>query len=1151
MKKKITSLLLLASIFVSNCTFSLAAEEENVALEGSSSYEVLWDSDFETDADKPEREGPITYEKYDDEHGKSITMDSTTWPTFYKDFETPITDGILYISYDFLRTQSKARGGDSFLLEKNSTWGNGLYPLMKYPGDGRISYYADCHIDSILMPSPGNTIAQTNQWHKMETWLDLDSRVANLYLDGVLFGSTTVTEELTKISTFRHTVEQATDGTIEYFDNCKILHFEELGRELDFDFIAGMPDYLKSPVTINIEADVLAQSFYEKESSFKVSMANLIKSDINGKLNVSIIDENGRAVFKESRDVQLAAKAKGEEIISFSFGEYGAYTVKVSIEVSGYTDSVAQTKFMFIKKAERNKNLGFSSHSGWNYGTAELDRKQQVLGNAGFNIQREAMYWTDYVPQNGEMGIPERQQFIFGTSEKNEIDLLVMIDGWGGRTDLTEDAVPRSDWSRENFRKYVTGVATDMKGKARFYEIFNETHLVDDPDSYVAAQRIAYQAIKSVDPDAIVLCGATARVPLDWIEMLLERDAGKYFDAFSCHPYTIENLPEKGGRYGTSESMVKGLRDLLDKYGLQDKEIVISELSYTAANFYASETQQGAFGLRQYFMIQQYIDTYIWYNDQNKSAAGATEVEGNFGLLRSWQNDGINYQAKPALLAWAGYNSLLANGKNLGKVETENKDVWIYKFKATDGKDVIAIWNAENDKMPVSVNLGVDSAELYDMYGNKSMVYATNGRLNVEVSENITYLRGSFSQVSQHDADFLIEKNEVQIIQGEEFSIPIDKLPNIPGLEIVVDCPDNIKTQSVSNSEIVFISGFDNQESERITINFVSGGRTLFSHEVEVEYIEPIVYSYEFIPYNTQRYQAIIKLRNERNSDVTASLTISEPQSMAGKTYKVNTISSKDERTIKINIPIAEAEKGKVTIRGNIHVEGKTGSEDVPIEISRQLGNLKYDPAKKPTIDGVLSDGEWHEFLPININKKEMAQQKLWGGIDDLSGTVYTMCDDENLYLAAEVTDDIYYDKDTPERVWSNDSIQMAIALRRENGAPSTEIGLGISNGEQTLQSYLAQNVNGKAADTFEFSEDTLYSVKRYEEEKKTIYELQLPWDQIYADPIEISKQKNIYFSILINDHDGVSRGWLEYCGGIGNGKNPEQFMELPVYKIR
>ena len=202
-------------------------------------------------------------------------------------------------------------------------------------------------------------------------------------------------------------------------------------------------------------------------------------------------------------------------------------------------------------------------------------------------------------------------------------------------------------------------------------------------------------------------------------------------------------------------------------------------------------------------------------------------------------------------------------------------------------------------------------------------------------------------------------------------------------------------------------------------------------------------------------------------------------------------------------------------------------------------------------IDGEISDGEWYEFLPMRINKKSMSQQKLWGGIDDLSANVYTMCDDENFYMAVDVTDDVYYDKTTPERIWSVDSVQFAIALKRQNGSPSTEIGFGIANGEPTVQCYLAQSVNGKAVDTGTVLANTKYAVKRDEDKTKTIYEIQIPWSDIYGEKVDMNKLSSIYFSILVNDHDGVNRGWLEYCGGIGSNKNPELFMELPIYKVK
>ena len=37
-------------------------------------------------------------------------------------------------------------------------------------------------------------------------------------------------------------------------------------------------------------------------------------------------------------------------------------------------------------------------------------------------------------------------------------------------------------------------------------------------------------------------------------------------------------------------------------------------------------------------------------------------------------------------------------------------------------------------------------------------------------------------------------------------------------------------------------------------------------------------------------------------------------------------------------------------------------------------------------------------------------------------------------------------------------------------------------------------------------------------------------------------------FSILVNENDGLGRtGWIEYAGGIGNGKNPGEFIRVKL----
>ncbi len=1149
MKRALTFILALSMLLQFGST-AMAARK--TVKDGELEYTVLWEEDFDSGKkgqDPFSSSNGVTIEEHDVEHGNSVkvVIEDNMWPRFRKHFDEPVKDGILYVGYNIFRT-NKGRTSDDYLEYHDSRWGNGMFIGTLFNNDeGKITWYADMHIDAIKIPAPGNTVPQTNVWHRVESWIDLSNRKATYYIDGEFLGETTITDECTQISSYERGYEGGYGTGIEYVDDYKILHFDEIGREVDLDFVMATPEYLEAPALLEADADVLGYSFYDKKNTINVDVTNLTTKQADGTVYLDITDERGNKVFSQGKKTSIPAKEKKSEAFTFSFREYGSYNVKMRFEMEGRKTSRAETTFMFIKKAPPNETLGYSAHTYWGYGTAELERKQQVLKNAGFTFERSEIFWVYYVMAGYKMDAV--QQNILDIQEKNGMKPLVLLAGWGGMSDLTEGEVPLSDKSRENFRKYVSGVANDLKGKVKYYEVFNETHFTSNPEAYVLAQKTAYEAIKEADPEAQVLCGATAHVPEDWIEMLLENGAGEYFDAFSVHPYTIENFPETGGRYGSAEYMVLQCRKLLDKYGLQDKGIVITELSYTAAPSYATETQQGAFGLRQYMMVQPHVESFTWYNDQNKTAAGSDVVEANFGLMRSWAGDGIAYQAKPALLAWAGFNSVLAGAEPLGKVEARDENVWIYKFKTEAGKDVIAVWNSDNLQKSVALKLGAESVNMYDMYGNATTIYSNNGVINLDISENITYLEGNFSEITQVDNEFSVRENSVGLIRGEEFTLRIDKLP-AGDVEIKVDLPDNILLKAIENNEIVLESGAEGCESEKIRVNAIVGGKKVYAHEVAVEYIDPVTYNCDVLPYNTRRYQAVLEITNERNTNVSAELVLTEPESVAGKSYKIKTITSGDTRTLRINITPEEASENVLRLRGEINVKGIAGEEVVNVKVDKNVGCLKYDPKKKPEIDGVISSGEWDTFLPMRINNSSMAQQKAWRGMDDLSALVHTMCDDDNLYLAVEVTDDIYCDDAEPVSVWSVDSIQMAIALKRQSGAPSTEIGLGIARGEATIQSYLSQSIDGGVSQV-PFSENVKYAVKRYEEEKKTIYELQLPWTDIYAEKPNIATMDKVYFSILVNDEDGNGRGWLEYCGGIGTSKNPELFMELPIYRIK
>ncbi|MBE5039576.1 sugar-binding protein [Ructibacterium gallinarum] len=1161
-KKMVLFTLSFILIFPSNMLVSFSAAEG--ANESLSGYTVLWDEDFDNVRSVSScvdySELDVSIAEYDAEHGSSLkmVMDDTNskYPKIRKDFGQAFSSGTLYLGYDILRTAS-GRTEDAFGATPQSSWGNGLFMASTWPGGttSLFSYYENCHIDAIKQPWPSGASPQLNEWHHIDTWWDLDNRIAYYFIDGVEVGHTTITNECTEISSYGRNGNGSYGTGIEYLDNYKLIHLSEIGKEIVIDGIQGIPDYIESPVMLSLTTDELGNNFFTEEGEVNVQINGITKDAVQGSLSLSIADEYGNVILHEDRDIAIDSNESKTETFVFGFKRYGYYYVTSDFTANGYNPASTETTLVYLRKSEeQNQRLGYSSHSTWNFGTDEIERKLDLFAKTGFKYQRESVYWS-YFEQNGgeSYEFNELDQRIQDALNNSDIEMFQLM---GGVEAAIGKDLPETEEEFRRFDGYVYNLALALKDTVQYYEIFNEMNLSSEEDGaerYVAAQKVAYEAIKRADPDSIVLCGATARVPLDWIEMLLKAGAGNYFDEFSCHPYTVENVPETGRVMqgeGTAEDMVISLRNLLDQYGLQNKKITISELSYSSGAGYASERQQAAFGLRQYIFTQKHVDLFIWYNDQEKGTD--TSLENNFGLITNWGDSGVPYQAKPVLLAFSTFNSLLANAENLGKIDTENEDIWIYQFKRADEKDVLAVWNMNDTNQSIALDLGTDSAELVDMYGNSRTIYAYNGKLNFDICGDVTYLVGNFSQVDLCEAEFSAYQYETDVIKAEDFDLRLT-LPADDKIKIEAACSDNTSVKEISGDTIRFSSGVNNQDEEKIVINVQFNGRLAYTHNVELNYIEPLSYTYSIIPYNQQRYQGVLKVTNRRSSNVSMQLTLDSPESLAGKTYNIDTLVPGNERTIKINIPIEDADINRLDISGTITIEGEEVNDSMAVTLSKEFGCLKYGD-KKPVIDGKLDDGEWHEFLPIKIDQKSMAQKKEWKGVDDLSGTIYTMCDDEYFYLAADVKDDIYYDETEPSTVWAVDSIQFAIAVSNKFGAASTEIGLGIANGEATLQSFISQMIGGEqAADTFTFSDDTLYAVKRYEEEKRTVYELQLPWDQIYAKPINISHMKSIYFSVLINDHDNNSagRGWLEYCGGIGSSKNPELFMELPVYKVQ
>ncbi|WP_339264704.1 S-layer homology domain-containing protein [Paenibacillus sp. FSL R5-0470] len=160
-----------------------------------------------------------------------------------------------------------------------------------------------------------------------------------------------------------------------------------------------------------------------------------------------------------------------------------------------------------------------------------------------------------------------------------------------------------------------------------------------------------------------------------------------------------------------------------------------------------------------------------------------------------------------------------------------------------------------------------------------------------------------------------------------------------------------------------------------------------------------------------------------------------------------------------------------------------------------------------------------------------------YNGTDDLSGTAQLRWDADNIYLTADIRDDVFSHNASGINIWQNDSIQFSLAP----GVPGDSQSwyeYGISQTPEGPQIYRWLSMKGAA--TGVLTKGTL-SVTRDEATKITSYALALPWSEV--SPIRAALGNILSFSMLVNDNDGAGRkGYIEWGSGIGAAKDPALF---------
>jgi beta-mannanase len=169
-------------------------------------------------------------------------------------------------------------------------------------------------------------------------------------------------------------------------------------------------------------------------------------------------------------------------------------------------------------------------------------------------------------------------------------------------------------------------------------------------------------------------------------------------------------------------------------------------------------------------------------------------------------------------------------------------------------------------------------------------------------------------------------------------------------------------------------------------------------------------------------------------------------------------------------------------------------------------------------IDGKLS--EWSVCQPIVMRDVSFFKEGLnWTGLADLSGKVYLMWDDANLYVAAEVTDKIpFVNKKTNQDIWNGDAIE--IVMSTDPGAnpkrESFERGdyqIGLSTGDGKDNKPIVWNWQRRR-----IPNGSEISVKRVDKGLGYILEAKIPWSFFIG--FTPSAGTKLGFDVALDDAD-------------------------------
>lgn len=925
----------------------------------------------------------------------------------------------------------------------------------------------------------------------------------------------------------------------------------------------------KNPFSVKVNYDFKAYTIFDDdEIKGTYTIQNIHNEGYRLGAKYIIRDGDGAAVKETDEDIDVNAHETKE--INLDLGtidRYGELSLTLEFAADGILNRTTVPLIHCRESKEANPRLGANVHfEGADRFPQMFDEEYELLKRGGYSSARDSMRWAQIEKSPGIRELTPMLQKEYDYSKKYGIDILTIADI---DADLYGDQ--SSPETLEKFEEQCAWLAEKYKGVSEWIESDNEWNLHRDAgieiEDYINLIKATYNGIKRGNPDMKLMGGDWGGYIMKDFRTICETGGLDYMDGFSYHVYFSTKGPADAGTFTQGEAV----KNLLKEFGHEDMPLFLTENGWTDNLAQSITLEDEAMWHAQLIMQNSAWKTFdkIYPYEFQNSGVEKSYQEAMYGVTYS-PYDTYPGRPKPAYITTATANWALGGAEFEdaadGMDATSSHYIYKYKRKNDDGlgNNMIALWTIE-DRAEIGLRLGTDELKMFDMYGNKTVLRATDGVFSFAASQRPIYLIGDFSMMEMTQPTV---KTNGLIFNGttDDTVIQTIEIPGADGAKIIPSGSRFFATSESTGftgntaSYIIKTPGsmFYNKRSE---YDIVKDGKTLYHGDIRVNSADTVTINAEHKICDSKlpnRWELTIDITNNKNSSpVSGKININNPKEfsrlMSGSFTDLKPQETKHIKFFMPEIVTKEMRPLDITVQltdGKIQKLSK-----------RMFFTIVPYAYEKPVVDGKASSGEYSSDTWFDIKagekngtySKTMYESlynsgKMHMGDDDLSAKATMKYDEENIWFFIDVKDDIFVNNYSDSMSWNGDSIQLGITDESiKSGSRYAELTIALTPDGPQIYRNGTNNTDNPIGPV----EDKELAIER--DGNHTRYEIRLPWKQVLNDASKVKAGYRPKFALLINEDDGSGRNsYLEYSqtlGAIGTYKNVSYFSDMILAK--